>query len=284
MTRLAVRHHRFTLPSVTGGILAAASWVPEGPRALAIVCHGHAEHLGRYEALITDLVANGYAVYGLDHHGHGRSSGPRKLALRFDAFIDGVETLVDRAKGEQPGLPLVVFGHSMGGLIAVRYALRHNAEIAALVVTGPALIVDEGVSDRVRMAGRLLARLAPRAPIPRGEGNTLSYDPEISRGFAADHRTARGPTRAATALGMLMAGIDARAHAATLTMPLLVLHGADDRLTFPSGSRELYEGAASADKTLELLPEHKHEILNEANRHETRARILTWLDQRLPSA
>jgi alpha-beta hydrolase superfamily lysophospholipase len=284
MSQIAVRQHRFTLPSVTGGILAAASWVPEHPHALVILCHGHAEHLGRYEALITDFVANGYAVYGLDHHGHGRSSGARKLTLRFDAFIDDVESLVDRARAEQPGLPLVVFGHSMGGLIAVRYAQHHNEEIAALVITGPALIVDEGVSNRVRQFGRLLARIAPRAPIPRGKGDTLSYDPEISLQFAADHRTSRGPTRAATALAMLDAGIDARAHASVLTMPLLVLHGADDRLTFPSGSRELYEAASSPDKTFELLPGHKHEILNEANRRETRTRILTWLDDRIPPA
>lgn len=281
MAAIQVMQRRFSLASVTGGQLAAASWVPAEPQAIVIVIHGHAEHLGRYQLLITELVAYRYAVYGLDHHGHGRSSGVRGLALRFDAYTDDVETLVERARAEHPGLPVVVFGHSMGGLIAVQFALKHNDDLAALVVTGSALVIDEGVRELDRKIGGVLAKVMPAAGIPRRSEDKLSLDPFISTQFGIDHRTNHGPTRAATAIGMLEAGIDARSQAGSLTLPLLILHGAEDTLTYPSGSLQLFEAAASQDKTYETLPGLKHEILNEASRHETVARILTWIGERI---
>ncbi|MEJ7838653.1 MAG: lysophospholipase [Thermomicrobiales bacterium] len=281
MADLRVQQQRFILPSVTGGLLAGASWVPADPRAIVIVIHGHAEHLGRYQLLVMQLAANGYAVFGLDHHGHGRSSGVRGFARRFDAFVDDLETLVLRARTTCPGVPVIVFGHSMGGLIAVRYALRHNDDLAALVVSGPALIIDEGVRNSERTALELLARVRPAAGIPSSGEDKLSSNPEISAQFGIDHRTNHGPTRAATAIGMLEAGIDARSRAGSLTLPLLILHGAEDTLTYPSGSLQLLEAAASPDKTYETLPGLKHEILNEASRHETVARILTWMGERI---
>lgn len=278
MADLPARQQRFSLPSVTGGQLAAASWIPSHPRAIVVVIHGHAEHLGRYQLLVTELVAHQYAVYGLDHHGHGRSSGVRGLARRFDAFVDDVETVVDRARSEHPSLPVEVFGHSMGGLIAVRYALRHNDDLAALVVSGSALVIDEGVRELDRKLGSVLARVAPAAGIPRSNEDKLSLDPYISAQFGIDHRTNHGPTRAATAIGMVDAGSDARSRANSLTLPMLILHGGADNLTYPSGSQALYDAAASTDKTYYVLPDLKHEILNESSRHETVARILTWID------
>lgn len=281
MADLLVQQQRFALPSVTGGLLAAASWVPADPRAIVIVIHGHAEHLGRYQLLVTELVAHHYAVYGLDHHGHGRSSGVRGLALRFDAYIDDVDTLVERARSEYPELPVVVFGHSMGGLIAVRYALRRNDDLAALVVSGSALVIDENTRALDLKIGKVLAKVVPAAGIPTSGEDKLSRDPSISAQFGIDHRTNHGPTRAAAAIGMLEAGIDARSRANALTLPMLILHGAEDTLTYPSGSQQLFDAATSQDKTYETLPGLKHEILNEASRHETVARILTWIDDRV---
>lgn len=279
MPHLPVRQRRFTLASTTGGLLACASWVPENPRAYVLGVHGHAEHLGRYPLLINTLVSHGYAVSGLDHHGHGRSSGVRAFVPRFDAFVDDLERLGDVARAERPGLPLVVLGHSMGGLIAVRYALRHVSEIAALIVSGPALIIDEGVRNRDKRIGRLLAKIAPKAGIPRGDDDPLSWDPEVRRQFRIDHRCYNGPTRAATAVSMLDAATDARSRLGDLTMPLLAMHGADDRLTFPSGTKLLHERASSTDKTLRILPNHKHEIFNERDRHRTIADVLAWLEE-----
>lgn len=264
--------------------IARAAWIPATPRAIVVIAHGHAEHLGRYSMLVNGFVAAGYAVYGQDHRGHGRSSGPRALLMRFDDTVDDLHRLVRDAKAAHPGLPCVLFGHSMGGLIAVRYALAHQDELDALIVTGPALIIADEMPERQRRIAGVLARLAPAGPLPRGRGNTLTKDPETGERFPDDHRNHRGPTRLRTAWGMLTGGEDALARAASLTLPLLAMHGEDDRLTFPEGTKTLHERVASLDKTLRIWPGMLHEILNETDRHAVLTEILAWLDQRMPAA
>ena len=265
--------------------LAMAAWIPPTPKAIALVCHGHAEHLGRYSHLVTALVGRGYAVYGQDHRGHGRSSGTRALAMRFDDFVDDFHHLLERARRDHPGLPVVLIGHSMGGLIAVRFALEHEDELTALVTSGPALVIDDGVSAMAKRIGGILSRITPAAPLPRGDSgeDKLTYDPEISRQFGLDDRTHHGPTRFRTAHQMLVAGEDARHRADEIRLPLLAMHGADDTLTYPRGTQLLFERAASTDKTLKLWPGMKHEIFNEAGRGEVFIYMLDWLDARVVS-
>lgn len=281
---VAVRQVREVIRPEPGIALAMAAWIPDAPRAVAHVCHGHAEHLGRYSHLITALTARGYAVYGQDHRGHGRSSGTRGLVMRFDDFVDDFRLLTARAQREHPALPQVLIGHSMGGLIAVRYALRHGDDLAALVTSGPALVIDEGVESSHRRLGTVLARLFPARPLPRSRGDEdlLTTDPDVRRQFGLDPLTNHGPTRLRTALEMLRAGEDARTNLDRIRMPLLAMHGADDTLTFPSGTRALYEGASSADKTLKLWPGMKHEIFNEPDRRQVTTFMLDWIDARVP--
>lgn len=283
MTPLHVRQVREELRPKPDVALAMAAWIPPGPKAVALVSHGHAEHLGRYGHLVTALVARGYAVYGQDHRGHGRSSGTRALAMRFDDFVDDLHHLLERSRRDHPGLPIVLIGHSMGGLIAVRFALNHGDELAALVTSGAALVIDDGVSATAKRIGGILSRILPAAPLPRGDSgeDKLTYDPEISRQFGLDDRTHHGPTRFRTAQQLLVAGEDARHHADQIRLPLLAMHGADDTLTYPRGTRILHERATSSDKTLKLWPGMKHEIFNEAGRGEVFASMLDWLDTRV---
>ncbi len=278
-----VRQVRAVLHPQPDVALAMAAWIPDAPKAVAYVCHGHAEHLGRYSHLITALTARGYAVYGQDHRGHGRSSGTRALAMRFDDFVDDFRLLTERVHQEHPALPQVLIGHSMGGLIAVRYALRYGDDLAALVTSGPALVIDEGVASSHRLVGTVLARLVPAGPLPRGRDDEdfLTTDPEVRRQFGMDSLTHHGPTRLGTAAAMLRAGEDARRKLDRIRLPLLAMHGADDTLTFPSGTRALYAGASSADKTLKLWPGLKHEIFNEPDRREVVTYTLDWIDTRI---
>ncbi len=281
-TPLHVQQVREEIRPAADVALAMAAWIPPKPTAIALVCHGHAEHLGRYSHLVTALVARGYAVYGQDHRAHGRSSGRRTLVMRFDDVADDLYHLANRARREHPGLPMVLIGHSMGGLIAVRFALKYGAELTALVTSGAALVIDDGVSETTKRIGGILARILPSAPLPRGDGeDKLSYDPEISRQFGLDHRTHHGPTRFRTAHEMLVAGEDARRRAHQIRLPLLAMHGADDTLTLPRGTQLLYDRAASVDKTIELWPNMKHEIFNEADRGAVFSLMLNWLDARI---
>jgi lysophospholipase len=263
--------------------LAMAAWIPDAPRAVVYVCHGHAEHLGRYSHLITALTSHGYAVYGQDHRGHGRSSGERALVMRFDDFVDDFRLLTERAHREHPELPQVLIGHSMGGLIAIRYALKYGDDLNALVTSGPALVIDEGTSPSKRRIGKVVARLVPAGPLPRGQSDEdlLTTDPDVRLQFGLDPLTHHGPTRIRTAVEMLWAGEDARRKLGRIRMPLLAMHGANDTLTFPSGTRALFERASSEDKTLKLWPGMKHEIFNEPDRREVIRFMLDWIDVRI---
>ncbi len=180
----------------------------------------------------------------------------------------------------------MLIGHSMGGLVALRYTLKYQRELSALVTSGPALIIDEGVPELKVKAGRVIAAVAPMAPLKRGGGNGgggcgLSTDPEVCRQFRIDHRNWHGPTRTGTAIEMHRAAEDTRNRLSEITVPLLAMHGADDTTTYPRGSRLLYEQASSEDKTLRMWDGHRHEIFNSPGRTEVIAFMLDWLADRI---
>jgi len=278
-----VEQRREILTPEPGGIVATTAWIPANPRAIVVFSHGHAEHSGRYPLFVNTMVSLGFAVFTLDHRGHGRSSGTRALAMRFDDYVDDLGGVLDRATAQFPELPVILFGHSMGGLIAIRLAEARPERIRLLITSGPALIIDEGVPPLVTSVLSRISRIAPTLPVPRGgDEDTLSTDPAIRDGFMIDHRTWHGSTRIRTASEMIRAGRDARQKFARLTMPLLAMHGAIDTLTSPRGTEALYAGAATSDKTIVLWPGMKHEILNEPGRAEVIRTIVDWIVERLP--
>jgi len=141
-------------------------------------------------------------------------------------------------------------------------------------------VIDEGISPLVKRAGALVARLLPDLPLLPNQPGVLSRDPEVERRFVADPHCYTGRVRAGLAHQMLLAALDAQGRLDRLTLPLLIMHGADDRLTSPAGSRLLHQRASSVDKTLVLWPGLRHEIFNEPERDQVIARLLAWLDER----
>lgn len=279
-----------TLRGAGGVPLAAWRWHDPARtrKATVVLVHGYAEHLGRYTHVIEALCRAGYAVVGMDLRGHGHSGGRRAAVRRFDAFVDDLDLLIEQeVRGDSP---VFLLGQSMGGLIATRCALRRTdqaglAGLAGLVVSGAAFKVGGDLSGIQRWAGALLARVLPYLPVvPAPSPGMLSRDPEVGRRFVADPLTYTGRVRAAMAYGIFAAGEETRARAAALTLPLLVLHGADDTLTDPAGSIAVYRAAASADKTLKLLPGLLHEIFNEPEGPAVIAEVVSWLDARAAGA
>ena len=280
---------RGTLIGRRGIKLMYATWQPSTPpKAVALVVHGYGEHSGRYRHVIEALVDHGYVAYTLDHRGHGGSDGVRAHVEHFDYFIDDFHRLAQLAHDAYPHLPVVLIGHSMGGLIALRYALRYQDELQALVVSGPALQIGENISPLIKRMSRVLAVVAPRLPLvaaadPAAE-SVLSRDPSVQEAFENDPLCYNGKLRARMGYEMMQASLDARARMGGLRLPLLVMHGADDRLVNPQGSRDLYAQAQSDDKTIKLWPGCRHEIFNEPERAEVIAYMLRWIDERLAHA
>ncbi len=276
--------HTATTITGAGGLrLQVGRWSDPAvaARATVVLVHGYGEHIGRYEHVIAALCGAGYTVFGLDHRGHGRSGGRRAAVRRFDDFVDDLGRLFDLIVAQGPdGERRFLLGHSMGGLIATRYALGRD-DLAGLIVSGAAFTIGGELSPGRRRVSELLARLLPDLPaVASGPPGILSRDPEVERRFGADPLTYRGRVRRGMAYGMFAAGEETRARAGALSLPLLVMHGADDQLTDPAGSVAVYEAAASTDKTITLWPGLRHEIFNEPEGPEVIAAVVAWLAAR----
>lgn len=277
-----VNEQRGEIRTPSGHTLSTATWTPTQPKALALIAHGHAEHVGRYHHVIDALVSRDYAVATQDHRGHGRSSGVRALSMRFDDYVDDYRLMAVEAQAAHPGLPVVLIGHSMGGLVAARYALAYQEDLSALVLSGAAFVVDERTPAWQKPIARLVARVCPKAPLPgTNSPDLLSYDPAVKAAFRADPLNWNRPIPIRTAVEILDAGADARRRAGGLRIPLLAMHGADDLLSSPRGTVEFYEGASSSDKELRLWPNMKHEIFNEIEQATVIDYMLDWLDHRV---
>ena len=270
--------NRAEIRTQDGVTLATATWEPASPKALILLAHGHAEHIGRYRHMVEALTERGFAVAGQDHRGHGRSTGERALAMRFDDYIDDFRLMAVQAQKRFVNLPVLLLGHSMGGLIAARYALRYQSDLSGLVLSGAAFTIDEGVAPPVKWAMHQVARFFPKAPVPRSDEDNLSTDPAVRQAFIDDPLNYHGSTRMRTASEMARAGEDALERASTLTIPLLTMHGEIDKLTSPRGTERFFERAGSPDKTLRIWPEMKHEIFHEVDGATVIDFTLDWLD------
>lgn len=255
------------------------AWHPEGePRAVLLVAHGYGEHGGRYANLVDRLVPRGYAVYALDHRGHGRSEGPRGHVGRFAEFVADLHAMRVRVEAESRGKPLVVLGHSMGGLIAVRYLLTHPSGISGAVLSSPALGLADEPPRLLQLLGRILSIVAPWTSF---EGNVkpelLSRDPAVGRAYAADplvHR--RASARFFTELKWAIANVADRG--AEIRLPILVLQAGDDRLVDPRATEAFAAAIPAEHKTVRFYPGLYHEIFNETEKDRVLEDLERWLD------
>lgn len=263
-----------------GATLWARRWEPDGtPKAVVALVHGLGEHAGRYDDLVAALTGAGYAVVAIDLRGHGRSSGPRGHTL-VSASSRDVDRLLDEAARRFPGIPRFLYGHSFGGLVVLAHLLRRRPAVAGAVVTGPALHTDLRAQKVKVLATQVLGRFLATVAVPSGlDAALISRHPEVVAAYRADplvhDRVSLGFGREA-----LAAIDDTLARAGELAVPLLVLHGRADRLTFPSGSEAL-AAKVTGDCTLRILDGLYHEIHHEPERDAVFAEVVAWLDAHL---
>jgi acylglycerol lipase len=279
-----VTSERFEVTGNGSVVLQSLASIPATPKAMVALAHGYGEHVGRYGHVIEALNRRGYAVFAVDHRGHGASPGRRTSIRRFDDYVDDFHVLVGQARSRLPALPLYVLGHSMGGLIATRYALRHQRDLTGLVLSGPALIVGESVPAWQTRVLIVLSRVLPDLPLLPFTSGLLSRDPEVEVRARADPLCYQGRTRLCLAREIYLAGEDTRNHLAEISLPFLVMHGEADKVTSPRGSEMLYQQARSTDKTLKFWPEDRHEIFNELDADAVIATMCDWLDDRVVGA
>src|ERR671933_1147826 len=158
----------------TIGRVQVRRWPSDDPARLVVLVHGYGEHIGRYEHVAEALLAHGSTVVGPDHIGHGRSAGERVLVESFEPIVDDLYAMVQAERGD---LPVVMVGHSMGGLIAIRYAQRHRADLAGLVLSGPAVGLGPVMQEWLA---------APELPSDPLDATALSRDPAVGEAYVAD--------------------------------------------------------------------------------------------------
>ncbi len=271
---------RFQTPK--GANIYYQHWQPEGnPQAILFVVHGLAEHSGRYMNLVNYFVPRGYAVYGLDHIGHGKSDGTCVYLERFSDFIGPLKTYFDLIQGWHPGKPVFLVGHSMGGLIGSVYLLEHQDELKGAVLSAPAVKVSDTISPATIMLGKILSGILPKAGLLALDANAISKDKAVVSAYINDPLVYTGKVTARLAAEMLSAMQRVTSEAATIRLPILLLQGNADRLVDPGGANMLHEKAGNADKTLKVYEGLYHEIFNEPERERVLKDMEAWLAARV---
>jgi acylglycerol lipase len=260
------------------------SWLPSTtPRAAVVIVHGAAEHIGRYAHVAAHLTGAGYAVYGYDMRGHGKSDGKRGYFRKFEDPINDFDRFLRRIQGKQPDVPLFVYAHSMGAVVALAYLLRaDNVPPAGLITSGVPLSMDDGVPNLLISAARTINQLAPTAPLVSLDVTGMSRDPAVLATWTTDPHVNLTLLRVRTTLGILGTVRHIRANLADIQLPILVMHGGGDRVVDPAGSRVLHNGVSSADKILKIYPELYHEVINEPERDMVLNDMVAWLDTHAP--
>ena len=279
-----------TLPVTDGALLACYDWaLPRHatPRGTVLLVHGLGEHMGRYDALAQDLNRWGFAVRGYDHYGHGQSQGQPGTLPSDTRLLDDLAEMVDAtrehmASNMAPGAPLILLGHSLGGLVAGRFVALNLRPVDALVMSSPAL--DPGLSPVQKLLLATLPRIAPNLCVSNGlDTRYLSHDDAVAQAYRAD-RYCHDRVSGRLARFIADAGPATVAQAARWTVPTLLLFAGSDRLVNPAGSRAFAAAAPQSMVTVQAFEPLYHEIFNEAEpaRSAVLAALRGWLDQQLP--
>lgn len=262
-----------------GAKLHVTHWLPKDlPKAIVLLAHGYAEHAGRYAHVARRLTDAGYAVYAVDHWGHGRSDGEGGYVPRFSAYLDGMAELLALVEINHGDTPRLLLGHSMGGLIATLFLIERQQAFVAAALSGPAILPAEPPSRFTVWISRFLSRFFPRLGVLSLDANGVSRDLAVVEAYKADPLVYDGKIGARLGKEFMDAMAVAQADAPKIRLPLLIQHGEADRLTAPAGSRYLFGHVTSTDKRLEIYPGLFHEIYNEPEQAAVLDDLISWFD------
>jgi alpha-beta hydrolase superfamily lysophospholipase len=276
VTRQADHHRRRSMSSATDiridgarGGLVVRRWDSPAPRRIVLIAHGYGEHSGRYEHVARRLADDGAVVYAPDHLGHGRSDGERGLVEDVEVLVDDVGAVATLAREQHPDLPLALLGHSLGGIVATRFAQRGDHGLSALVLSGPV------IGGNPEIEGLLAFDPIPEVPL---DPSMLSRDPAVGEAYASDPLVYHGPF-IRTTLEAIFAGARTIAAGPGLgSLPTLWVHGEEDPLAPLAATREAIERIRGDQLEEHIYAGARHEVLNEINREEILDEVASFLD------
>jgi alpha-beta hydrolase superfamily lysophospholipase len=274
---------KHTLRTPDGETLALHDWPVAGglAKAVVVLVHGIGEHAGRYRHVAERLNTWGFAVRAADHYGHGASSGARGGLPSVMRLVDDLALVVDDTRRTHPGLPLVLLGHSLGGLVAASFVARAVRKVDALVLSSPGL--DPGLSAFQKFLVAVLSRAVPDLRVGNGlDDNYLSHDPAVAQAYRDDPLC---HDRIGARLARFLAdeGAVVRMAAPQWHVPTLLIYAGDDRLVKPAASRVFAAAAPASVVSAACFPTLYHEIFNERETAPVFETLGRWLSERFPA-
>ena len=274
-----MQNNEYEWQSKDGLKLFAQSWSPK-KESVAVIClvHGLGEHSGRYAHMAAYLIERGFAVIAFDLCGHGRSEGQRGHVQSFETFMDDIDLLVEKAGDQFPGKQRFLYGHSLGGLLVLNYALRRKADLAGVIASGAGL-KSEVQNQTFKVAlSKMLGSVVPKLSMPSGlEANMISRDPEVVEAYVNDPLVHDRAT-----VGLAKNSFEAISwvyeNASNFDIPLLLMQGAEDKITFPEGSEE-FADLVQCECTLKSWPGLYHELHNEPEKEQVFEYLVEWLNK-----
>src|SRR5262245_6413900 len=280
---LTSKAHEEKIQGSDGLRLFMRSWRPAtNARAVVAIVPGFNSHSGYYGWAAEQLTSNGLAVYAIDLRGRGQSDGERFYLNHFSDYVADVTSMMTQIASRDPVLPVFLFGHSAGGVVACTYALDNQAGLAGFICEDFAFQVP--APDFALAVLKGLGHVAPHAHVFKLKNVDFSRDEAIVAAMDADALIANEVQPTQTMAEMVRADERLKRDFPQMKLPVLILHGTMDKVTKPSGSQHFYDTTGSADKTLKFYPGAYHDLLNDIDRETVMADIKTWIDARLERA
>lgn len=260
----------------------AQGWEPDTRQAKAVIClvHGLGEHSSRYAHVAEAFGREGYITFGFDLRGHGRTGGPRGHFPSIEAVMQDIDLLFEEARKRYPGLPLLLYGHSLGGILVLYYSLKRKPDVKGVIATSSGLRTALENQPTKILAAKVLGSLIPSVSLPSGlDANAISHSKEVVETYKNDPLV---HDKVSLGFGKVMIGVAkwTLEHAGEFSLPLLLMHGKADTIAFPAGSIE-FAAAVKDNCTLFLWDDGFHELHNEPDQAEVFKTMIIWMDARL---
>jgi acylglycerol lipase len=277
-----MKHFESNWKTADGLSIFAQSWEPfeQSPKAVVCLVHGIGEHTGRYAHVAKAFSERGFVLFGADLRGHGKSEGPRGHFPSAEAVTGDIDLLLEQARFHYPGLPLILYGHSLGGILVLFHGLKQKPDVRGIIATSSGLRTALEKQPVKILAAKILGSVFPGALLPTGlDVNAISRDKNVVAAYQADPLV---HDRMSLGFGKCMLAIIRWTfnHAIEFSLPLLLMHGKSDSIAYPSGSEEI--AAHVKEKSQLVLWENGwHELHNEPFKEEVLKTMIVWMDKLL---
>lgn len=273
-----MNHVESNWKSVDGLKLYAQAWEPDGIPLKGVVCllHGIGEHSGRYAHVAEAFGKEGFALFTADMRGHGQSEGLKGHVPSMEILMQDVDILLKQVKVRYPTLPVILYGHSLGGILVLHYSLKRKPDVQGVLVTSPAMHSSLEQQPAKVLAAKVMGSLVPKMTIVSGlDVTAISHDSEVVKAYNKDPLV---HDRISVGFGKLLLHVCKYnlEHASEFPLPLLLMHGKEDAIAFPSSSEE-FAGALDGKCNLVLWEGGYHELHNEPFQNEVFKTMTDWM-------